>query len=114
KMVFVHPYNDPHVIAGQSTVGMELLEQIPEMDYIFSSIGGGGLVSVIGQVIKAANPKIKIAAGQASGCSGMVRSLKSGKIIQIQEASTFADGIRVKNVAPNMYELLKEVVDYTE
>lgn len=111
KMVFVHPYNDPLVIAGQGTVAFELLEQIPDMDYVFSSIGGGGLVSGIGQVLKNQKSKAKVIAGQATGCSGMVDSLHKGKVVQIATASTFADGIRVKNVAPEMFALLKDVVD---
>jgi threonine dehydratase len=110
KMVFVHPYNDPMVIAGQGSVAFELLEQIPKMDFVFSSIGGGGLVSGIGQVLKAHKSKAKVIAGQASGCSGMVTSLNTGKIKSLDVASTFADGIRVKNVSPEMYHLLKEVV----
>jgi threonine dehydratase len=111
KMVFVHPYHDPMVIAGQGSVAFELLDQIPEMDYIFSSIGGGGLVSGIGSVIKGSKSKAKIIAGQATGCSAMVDSLNTGKIKTITKAETFADGIRVKNVAPDMFGILKEVVD---
>lgn len=111
KMTFVHPYHDPKVIAGQGTVAFELLEQIPDMDYIFSSIGGGGLVSGLGQVIKGHKSKAKVIAGQASGCSAMVDSLNAGKIKTIEKAETFADGIRVKKVAPDMFKSLKSVVD---
>lgn len=111
KMTFVHPYHDPDVIAGQGSVAFELLEQIPEMDYIFSSIGGGGLVSGMGQVIKGHKSKAKVIAGQATGCSAMVDSLNSGKIKKIDKAETFADGIRVKNVAPDMFKMLSKVVD---
>ena len=111
KITFVHPYNDPKVIAGQGTVAFELLEQIPDMDYIFSSIGGGGLVSGMGQVIKGSKSKAKIIAGQASGCSPMVNSLNTGKIQSIEHAETFADGIRVKKVAPDMFKSLRTVVD---
>lgn len=111
KMIFVHPYHDPKVIAGQGTVAFELLEQIPDMDYIFSSIGGGGLVSGLGQVLKGSKSKAKVIAGQASGCSAMVASLNAGKIKTIEKAETFADGIRVKNVAPDMYKSLRKVVD---
>lgn len=111
KMTFVHPYHDPDVIAGQGSVAFELLEQIPDMDYIFSSIGGGGLVSGMGQVIKGHKSKAKVIAGQATGCSAMVDSLNSGKIKKIDKAETFADGIRVKNVAPDMFKMLSKVVD---
>lgn len=111
KMIFVHPYHDPEVIAGQGSVAFELLEQLPQADYLFSSIGGGGLVSGIGQVLKGSKSKIKVIAGQATGCSAMVDSLNSGKIKSIEKADTFADGIRVKNVAPDMFKLLGEVLD---
>ena len=111
KMVFVHPFHDPDVIAGQGSVAFELLEQIPDMDYIFSSIGGGGLVSGMGQVIKGSKSKAKVIAGQATGCGAMVDSLNSGKIQSIDKGETFADGIRVKKVAPDMFESLRSVVD---
>jgi threonine dehydratase len=110
-MIFVHPFNDPKVIAGQGTVAFELLEQMPDMDFIFSSIGGGGLVSGMGQVLKGHKSKVKVIAGQASGCSAMVDSLNAGKIKSIEKAETFADGIRVKKVAPEMFKSLKSVVD---
>jgi threonine dehydratase len=111
EMVFVHPFNDPKVIAGQGSVAFELLEQMPDMDFIFSSIGGGGLVSGMGQVLKSHKSKVKVIAGQASGCSAMVDSLNAGKIKSIEKAETFADGIRVKKVAPEMFKSLKSVVD---
>ena len=111
KMIFVHPFHDPLVIAGQGTVAFELLEQLPDVDYVFSSIGGGGLVSGIGQVIKGSKSKAKVIAGQASGCSSMVNSLNSGKIVKSDKAETFADGIRVKTVNQDMFESLGKVVD---
>ena len=114
KMVFVHPYNDPAVIAGQGSVAFELVDQIPDMDYIFSSIGGGGLVSGLGSVIKELRPKVKVYAGQAAGCSSMVESLKRKKIYQTGVAETFADGIRVKVVAEPVYKILRKVVDHVE
>lgn len=110
-MTFVHPYNDPHVIAGQGTVAFEMINQLEDFDYVFSSIGGGGLVSGIGSVLKFNKSKAKIIAGQASGCSAMVDSLNSGKIVKLDVADTFADGIRVKNVSKDMFKLLESVVD---
>ena len=111
KMVFVHPYHDPMVIAGQGTVAFEILHQLPDADYLFSSIGGGGLVSGMGQVLKGHKSKMKVIAGQATGCSTMVRSLNSGKIQTSDKAETFADGIRVKNVDKDMFASLRKVVD---
>ena len=111
KMVFVHPFHDPLVIAGQGTVAFEILNQLPDADYLFSSIGGGGLVSGMGQVLKSHKSKMKIIAGQASGCSSMVDSLNAGKIVASHKAETFADGIRVKDVNKDMFVLLGKVVD---
>lgn len=111
KMVFVHPFHDPLVIAGQGTVAFEILNQMPDANYIFSSIGGGGLVSGMGQVLKGHKSKIKLIAGQASGCSSMVDSLHAGKVVASEKAETFADGIRVKNVNTDMFHSLQKVVD---
>jgi len=111
KMTFVHPFHDPLVITGQGTVAFEILNQLPDADYLFSSIGGGGLVSGMGQVLKGHKSKMKVIAGQASGCSSMVDSLKAGKIVTTDKAETFADGIRVKTVNKDMFEFLRKVVD---
>lgn len=111
KMVLVHPYHDPMVIAGQGTIAFELLNQMEKFDYVFSSIGGGGLVSGIGQVLKFKKFKGKIFAGQATGCSPMVDSLNTGKMRDAEVADTFADGIRVKKVNKDMMGFLSEVLD---
>lgn len=111
KMVFVHPFHDPLVIAGQGTVGLELIEQIPDMDYVFSAIGGGGLVSGIGQVLKSEKSKAKVIAGQSSGCSPMVDTLNSGKVTNAENGDTFADGIRVRKVNEEMWKLLDNVLE---
>lgn len=110
-MTFVHPYKDELVMAGQSTVGFEIIEQLPDVDYIFSSIGGGGLVAGMGTVVKGLNPKVKVIAGQASGCRAMVDSLNKGRVMQTDRAETFADGIRVKIAHPEMFGILEKVVD---
>jgi threonine dehydratase len=115
KYTFIHPYADREVILGQGSIGFEVIEQLPDIDYLFSSIGGGGLVTGIGQVIKHLKPKVKIFAGQAQGASSMVNSLKAKKIIKSSKnAETFADGIRVKNAHPEMFKMLSQVVDEVE
>lgn len=111
KMIFVHPFHDPSVIAGQGTVAWEIMEQLPDADFLFSSIGGGGLVSGMGQVLKHNKSKTKLIAGQASGSGAMVDSLHAGKIKTIEKAETFADGIRVKAVHQEMLDSLSAVVD---
>lgn len=110
KMIFIHPYHDADVIAGQGSVAFELVNQLPDMDMVFGSIGGGGLVAGMGSVLHKLKPKVKVIAGQASGASSMVESLKRKKLHQTNQAKTFADGIRVKIAHPDLYKILKEVV----
>lgn len=114
KMVFVHPFHDPLVIAGQGTVAFELLKQIPDMDYLFSAIGGGGLVSGIGQVLKNEKSKAKVIAGQSSGCSPMIDTLHANKVINAEKGDTFADGIRVRKVNEEMWHLLDGVLESSD
>ncbi|MFL5784405.1 MAG: threonine ammonia-lyase [Bacteriovoracaceae bacterium] len=114
KMIFVHPFHDPYVIAGQGTVAYELLKQIPKMDYVFSAIGGGGLVSGIGQVLKNEKSKAKIIAGQSSTCAPMVDTLQSGKVTNNDKGETFADGIRVRRVNEDMWHLLEGVLESSD
>lgn len=114
KMIFVHPFHDPLVIAGQGTVAFELLKQIPDMDFVFSAIGGGGLVSGIGQVLKNEKSKAKVIAGQSSGCSPMVDTLHAHKVINADQGETFADGIRVRRVNEEMWHLLENVLESSD
>lgn len=109
--IFIHPFEDPHVIAGQSTIANELLFQLSNIDYVFGSIGGGGLMSGVGQIFKKESPKTKIVGAQADGASSMIRSLKEHKVVHSKYSSTFADGIKVRKTSRTMYRLLKELVD---
>lgn len=109
--VLVHPFHDPLVIAGQGTIGFELKEQIDKIDYLFGAIGGGGLMAGMGQVVRHFYPEVKIIGTQASGASSMARSLQQGKLVPGEKGMTFADGIKVKEPNPEMYELLDELID---
>jgi threonine dehydratase len=111
KHVFVHPFEDPHVIAGQSTIATELLEQLDQIDFVFGSIGGGGLMTGIGHVMKKRSPKTKIVGAQATGASSMIKSLREHKVVHSKYSSTFADGVKVKRTSRSMYSHLKELVD---
>lgn len=111
QMTFVHPFEDPFVIAGQSTIATEILKKLPKVDYVFGSIGGGGLMSGVGQVFKKVSPKTKIIGAQASGASSMVKSLREHKIVHSKYSSTFADGIKVRKTSKTMFNLLKSLVD---
>lgn len=90
---FVHPYNDPHIIAGQGTIAIELLDQLPEMDVVFVPIGGGGLISGIAQYLKSVKPEIKIIGCQPFNAPEMVESVKSGKIVPPSDKTSIADGV---------------------
>jgi threonine dehydratase len=111
KKTYVHPFHDQDVIAGQSTVAFELVKQLEQIDFVFGSIGGGGLMAGVGAVLKKLRPDCKIVGAQAKGASSMVKSLQQGKIIEDSEVSTFADGIKVKKPNVQMYEILDEIID---
>jgi threonine dehydratase len=109
--IFVHPYEDEKVILGQATLGMEIMNDISDFDFIIGSIGGGGLVAGVGQALKLNKHKAKILGAQASGARSMIESLIKGKIANTDIADTFADGIKVKHASRVMFELLKNCVD---
>jgi threonine dehydratase len=109
--IFVHPFHDPEIIAGQGTIALELKEQIEHIDFLFGSIGGGGLMAGMGTVLKSVMPNIKLVAAQATGASSMIKSLQRGEVINGNTVATFADGIKVKNPVPEMYELLDSIID---
>jgi threonine dehydratase len=109
--IFIHPFNQEEIIYGQGTIGFELKEQIDHMDFIFGSIGGGGLMSGLGTVVKKFFPNCSVVGSQCSGASSMVRSLQQGKLVESETLATFADGIKVKKPDFQMYELLDKVID---
>lgn len=108
---FIHPFDDEMVIAGQGTIGLELLEQLPDMDAVVVPIGGGGLISGVAFAIKSLNPKIKVYGVQAAGAPSMYNSIKNGKIERLDNVSTLADGIAVKEPGVNTFELVQKYVD---
>ena len=110
--IYVSPYNDPLVISGQGTIGLELLEQLPAIDNIFISMGGGGLISGIGSVIKAASPDTKIIGVSAIHSAALAASIRAGKIVQTEHLDTLADGCAggVDNDAITL-SIAAEVVD---
>jgi threonine dehydratase len=109
--IYVHAFHDPAVIAGQGTVALEILAQCPDVDYVVSSIGGGGLLAGIGITLKALKPSVKLIGCQASNAASMVKSIEAHHVTQSEFKGTFADGISVKKANPDLYEILNEVVD---
>lgn len=91
-MVYLSPYNDEEVIAGQGTCGMELVEQLPDIDAVVIAVGGGGLISGVGSVLKVHNPGIRIIAAQPEASPVMARSIDAGHIVEISSLATLSDG----------------------
>src|SRR5450830_816738 len=112
KLTFVHPFDDPDVIAGQGTVGMEILRQHAEpIHAIFVAIGGGGLIAGVAAYVKAIRPDIKIIGVQTTDSDAMARSLAAGKRITLNDVGLFSDGTAVKLVGEETFRLAKLYVD---
>ena len=108
---FVHPFDDEDVIAGQGTIGLELLEQLPDVEAVIVPIGGGGLISGVAFAIKNLNPNIKVYGVQASGAPSMVASIEHHKIEKLGFVRTIADGIAVKEPGEHTFEFCQKYVD---
>ncbi|WP_374035128.1 threonine ammonia-lyase [Bdellovibrio bacteriovorus] len=101
---FVHPYQDPYVIAGQGTIGIEILEKVPDLDTVIVPIGGGGLISGVALAVKAINPKIRVIGVQSDRSPGMAHLYNKQPLSQIKRAATIADGIAIKNPSQVMLD----------
>lgn len=108
---FIHPFDDENVIAGQGTIGLELLDQLPDVEAVVASVGGGGLISGIAFAIKSLNPNVKVYGVQAAGAASMISSLEADKRVTLPSVSTIADGIAVKEPGSLTYEACKKYVD---
>jgi len=112
KLTFVHPFDDPDVIAGQGTIGMEILRQhAGPIHAIFVPIGGGGLIAGVAAYVKAVRPEIKVIGVQTSDSDAMARSLQAGRRITLPDVGLFADGTAVKLVGEETFRLAKQYVD---
>ncbi len=108
---FVHPFDDENVIAGQGTIGLEVMEQLPEVDAVVVPVGGGGLISGVAFAIKNLNPRVKVYGVQAAGAPSMVKSLDDHHIERLNSVSTVADGIAVKEPGKLTFDLCEQYVD---
>ncbi|MCR2033324.1 threonine ammonia-lyase [Anaerofustis stercorihominis] len=108
---FIHPFNDEDVIAGQGTIGLEILDQLSDVDAVVVPIGGGGLISGVAYAIKHLKPTCKVYGVQAAGAPSMYKSMKEHNRVATETVNTFADGIAVKEPGDLTYELVKEYVD---
>lgn len=108
---FVHAFNDPYVIAGQGTIGLEVFNDLHDIDVILVPIGGGGLISGISIALKHLKPDVQIIGVEAEGAKAMLQSVQAGKIIPMKTISTIADGIAVKNPGDITFDIIKKYVD---
>ncbi|MEU3843245.1 threonine ammonia-lyase [Streptomyces sp. NPDC028635] len=109
--VFIHPFDHPDVIAGQGTVGLEILEQCPEVRTIVVGIGGGGLAAGIAVAVKSLRPDVRVVGVQAEGAAAYVPSLAAGRPVVVEHPATMADGIRVGRPGDVPFALVEELVD---
>ncbi|HZV92008.1 MAG TPA: threonine ammonia-lyase, biosynthetic [Caldimonas sp.] len=112
KLTFVHPFDDPDVIAGQGTIAMEILRQQPgPIDAIFVAVGGGGLISGIATYVKAVRPDIRVVGVQMSDSDAMLRSIRAGRRVELSDVGLFSDGTAVKRVGAETFRLASRLVD---
>ena len=108
---FIHPFNDENVIAGQGTIGLEILDELADADVVVVPVGGGGLISGVAFAVKSLNPRCKVYGVQSAGAPSMVKSLQEHKIQKLDSVSTIADGIMVKEPGDLTYDLCSRYVD---
>ena len=111
RYTFVHPFNDIDVATGQGTIAMEIVQELPTVDYILVPIGGGGLVSGVATLAKMLNPKIKVIGVEPAEAASMKAALAAGEVVQLESANTIADGTAVKAVGDKILPFVKENVD---
>jgi threonine dehydratase len=111
NLTFIHAFNDPWIVSGQGTLGLEILHQNPYIDTIISPIGGGGLISGTALAVKSINPKIKIYGVETQSMPKMASSIKTGAISPVPYFESIADGITVKSTGQVTYDIVKEYVD---
>ena len=110
-MTFIHPYDDEAVIAGQGTIGLEILEDLSEVDMVITPIGGGGLIAGIATALKEKRPAIRVIGVQASACPSAVSALRAGEPVTIESHQTIADGIRVTRTGNATYPIIRDLVE---
>ncbi len=108
---FIHPFDDPDVIAGQGTIGLEIINQLPDADAVIVPIGGGGLIAGVAYTIKQIKPSCKVYGVQASGAPSMLKSVSDGEIETLDKVQTIADGIAVKTPGNLTFDLVNKYVD---
>ena len=108
---FIHPFDDPMVIAGQGTIGLEIMDDLPDVNTIVVPIGGGGLASGVAAAVKMLHPNVRVVGVQAAGAAGMKASLEAGHVVELDSAKTIADGIAVKHPGELTFALCRQYLD---
>ncbi len=111
KMTFIHPFNDIMTIAGQGTIGLEILREVPEAEVVLVPVGGGGLISGVALAVKKIKPEIQVVGVQTSSCSVLCESFQKGRLLSRKRNSTMADGIAVETPGNIPFELIQRFVD---
>ncbi len=110
-LTYIHPFDDPQLVAGQGTLGLEIYEDFPEADVVVVPIGGGGLISGVSMALKAMNPKVKIIGVESSGAPGMQKSVAAGHVVTLDTVDCIIDGLRVKRVGEYTHAVVSRFVD---
>lgn len=110
-LTYIHPFDDPRLIAGQGTVGLEIVEDFPEVDVVVVPIGGGGLISGIAMAVKSIRPGVRVVGVESSGAPAMKLSVEAGRVVTLDEVACVIDGLRVKRVGTNTHSVVSRFVD---
>jgi threonine dehydratase len=110
-LTYIHPFDDPQLVAGQGTLGLEVYEDVPEADVVVVPIGGGGLISGVSMALKSINPHVKIVGVESSGAPGMLKSVEAGHVVTLDRVDCIIDGLRVKRVGEYTRDVVSRFVD---
>ena len=109
--LFVHPFDDPDIITGQATVGLEIFRQMPDADLVVVPVGGGGLIAGIASALKSLRPDIRIAGVESDVCPAASTSLREGRVLRVASQRSIADGISVKQPGQQTFEIFSRLVE---
>lgn len=110
-LTYIHPFDDLQLIAGQGTLGLEIIRDWPDVDVVVVPIGGGGLISGVAMAVKNLKPSVKVIGVESSGAQGMHDSVKAGKVVTLDRVDCVIDGLRVKRVGETTFEVVRRFVD---
>ena len=111
RMTMIHPFNDPYIISGQGSVGIEILEDLPEVDVVICAVSGGGLISGVATAIKETRPRTKVIGVNTEGAQAMYQSIRNGEITEVEEVNTIADGLMAKKPGDLTFSHTEKYVD---